>query len=155
MYWLHSDVLTFGGMWENSTFTLRNALREHRHMVHSEEMTVFLIYSLSLLFALLFAMKLLDLRHQPLSCPTPLQDSLGEMRTIISHLPALLGCWREPPYHLLWIISFCSKTTLLLVSVVVCCCKLYKYHICGPVWWLGASFVCSQCCVRCHVKGML
>lgn len=42
-----------------------------------------------------FPVKLLDPRHQPLSCPTPLQDSFVEMLTIISHLPALLWCWQR------------------------------------------------------------
>lgn len=48
MYWLHSDVLTFGRMWENSASTLRNALRDTWYSLRRR---LFIIYSLSLLLA--------------------------------------------------------------------------------------------------------
>lgn len=44
MYWLHSDVITFGGMYAESTFTLRDALREQRHAGHRGDVDCLLIF---------------------------------------------------------------------------------------------------------------
>lgn len=44
MYWLHSDVLTFGGMYAESTFALRDALREQRHTGRRGDVYCLLIY---------------------------------------------------------------------------------------------------------------
>lgn len=44
MYWLQSDVLTFGGMYAESMFALRDALREKRHTGHRGNVDCLLIY---------------------------------------------------------------------------------------------------------------